>query len=215
MRMFKENEMNFGKSNYDDANSNNIDRQSTSSDDCSGDNKTAYDRRLRARRNGCVNDYEDSMSMNGDNSKDLVIESSDQVGGGGNATNADGDARPGHSKRTLKEKHFDSAVADSDNSDAHTVYKTSGDSMNRNKFDFIRARNFDEMQNGSATADHGGLVYQTGGANGTNEPNNGRAGDDATGHVNYASSDDLNQTNAASDHDDKMCSGSEDEGGGE
>uniref|UniRef100_A0A336MUE8 CSON006305 protein n=2 Tax=Culicoides sonorensis TaxID=179676 RepID=A0A336MUE8_CULSO len=73
-------------------------------------------------------------------------------------------------------------------------------------FDQIRARQLDEMQNNCDMSNH------ELGSSGNNGNNNGKLMDDTNEMRNYASSDDLNQT-MSSERDDKLGSGSEDEGG--
>lgn len=136
-----------------------------------------------------ANDYDDSISMNGDNSKDYLVTSS---GGSGNSDHI----KP--HRNVNKRTKFDYL----------------------NSFDAIRPRNIDEMQND----EHHRLITDATNndyrVNATNDNNQERCGgggssdDNGTNiNVNYASSDDLNQTNT-SEHDDKNLSGSDDESGG-
>lgn len=180
---------------------------------------------------GYANDYDDSLSMSGDNSKDLLVTSS--VSGGRTIrTNADG-AGGG----ALKRKHYDDIIVDSnDNNDIHKIYKSScGDAtaMGQNKFDYmksfdsIRPRNIEEIQSdehhrlmNTSSGSGGAGAMASSGTTGdyrvnSSDENGSRCGEDGNTNINvsYASSDDLNQTNA-SEHDDKMLSGSDDEGGG-
>ncbi|XP_063697979.1 retinal homeobox protein Rx [Culicoides brevitarsis] len=84
----------------------------------------------------------------------------------------------------------------------------------KNQFDTIRARQLDEMQNNCDMNNH----HEMGNNNNNNNNNNGSSANklanvdecSSSEMRNYASSDDLNQTMST---DDKMGSGSEDEGG--
>lgn len=134
-----------------------------------------------------ANDYDDSISMNGDNSKDYLVTSS---GGSGNSDHI-------KSHRNIKRTKFDYL----------------------NSFDAIRPRNVDEMQNDEhqRLTDGSNNDYRVNISNDNNQERCGGGGssdDNGTNiNVNYASSDDLNQTNT-SEHDDKNLSGSDDESGG-
>lgn len=177
---------------------------------------------------GFVTDYDDAISMNGDNSKDYIVSSSGAATGAGINNNSD-NGRTNH--RNAKRKHLNDNSGDGDNGNAiHKIYKNNcGDAaaMMPNKFDYmnnfdggIRPRSFDEMQND----EHQRMIeaaeneYRVGAGAGpsSDDMNGGRCTDDTNGNiinVNYASSDDLNQTNT-SEHDDKNLSGSDDETGG-
>lgn len=190
------------------------------------------DKLVNHSHEGFVTDYDDAISMNGDNSKDYMVSSSG--GGGGSAggpgmNNNSDNGRTSH--RNAKRKHLSDNGGDVDNGNAiHKIYKNNcGDAtaMMANKFDYmnnfdggIRPRSFDEMQN----EEHQRMIeaaeneYRVGGGAGPSSDgmNGGRCADDNNGNtanVNYASSDDLNQTNT-SEHDDKNLSGSDDESGG-
>lgn len=134
-----------------------------------------------------ANDYDDSISMNGDNSKEYLVTSS---GGSGNSDHI----KP---HRNVKRTKFDYL----------------------NSFDAIRPRNIDEMQNDEhqRLIDGSNNDYRVNVTNDNNQERCGGGGssdDNGTNiNVNYASSDDLNQTNT-SEHDDKNLSGSDDESGG-
>lgn len=161
-----------------------------------------------------VSDYDDSASVNGDNSKDFVV-------------SYGGDVDSARSVRNNKRKHSTENAGDGDVT--NKMYKNSvSDAMQAmpGKFDYmnsfdggIRARSFDEIQGeehqrmiGAAEGD-----YRGGGAGAGAMNDDSRCNDDNNGNhinVNYASSDDLNQTNT-SEHDDKNLSGSDDENGGE
>lgn len=135
-----------------------------------------------ASHDSYANDYDDSISMNGDNSKDYLVTSS---GGSGNSDHI-------KTHRNIKRTKFDYL----------------------NSFDAIRPRNIDEMQND----EHQRLIDGSNNDYRVNVPNDNNQGgssdDNGTNiNVNYASSDDLNQTNT-SEHDDKNLSGSDDESGG-
>lgn len=186
---------------------------------------------------GFVTDYDDAISMNGDNSKDYIVSSSGGGGGsagnGGTAMNNNNNSDNGRTNhRNAKRKHLNANGNDGDGGNAiHKMYKKNncGDSaaMMPNKFDYmnnfdggIRPRSFDEMQN----EEHQRMIeaaeneYRVGGGAGpsSDDINGGRCSDDNNGNminVNYASSDDLNQTNT-SEHDEKNLSGSDDESGG-
>lgn len=161
------------------------------------------------------NDFDESISMNGDN---YLVTSS------GTANNTDNN-RHNSTHRNAKRKHAkdDAGVNNDNNSVFHKMYKNNCGDIMQNKFDYlsnfdgIRPRNIDEMQND----DHHRMVDGSDGdyRNNGNEMNTNRCGggssdDGATNiNVNYASSDDLNQTNT-SEHDDKILSGSDDESGG-
>lgn len=166
------------------------------------------------------NDFDESVSMNGDN---YLVSSS------GGVNNTDNN-RLNSTHRNAKRKHAkDDAGADSENNSVfHKMYKNNCGDIMQNKFEYlsnfdgIRPRNIDEMQND----DHHRMVDGSDGdyRNMNNDMNSNRCGggggggggsdDGATNiNVNYASSDDLNQTNT-SEHDDKNLSGSDDENGG-
>lgn len=119
-----------------------------------------------------TNEFDDSISNNGDSVKDLS-----PVG--------------------LKRKSFD-------------------DDYLKN-FESIRARNFDEMQQ-QDSAKHQRLASGGGAGGGANEyrgigmMEQNKLGDDNDSNVNYASSEDLNQTNSI-EGGEKITSGSDDEGG--
>lgn len=189
------------------------------------------DKLVNHSHEGFVTDYDDAVSLNGDNSKDYIVSSS---GGGGGAPTMNNNSDSGRtiSHRSAKRKHLnENAAGDGDNGNAiHKIYKTNcGDAtaMMSNKFDYmnnfdgaIRPRSFDEMQND----EHQRMIeaadneYRVGAGTGpsADDMNGGRCPDDNNGNminVNYASSDDLNQTNT-SEHDDKNLSGSDDESGG-
>lgn len=178
---------------------------------------------------GFVTDYDDAISMNGDNSKDYIVSSSGGATGTSINNNSD-NGRTNH--RNAKRKHLNDNGGDGDNGNAiHKIYKNNcGDTaaIMPNKFDYmnnfdggIRPRSFDEMQN----EEHKRMIeaaeneYRVGGGAGPSSDGmngGGRCTDDNNGNiinVNYASSDDLNQTNT-SEHDDKNLSGSDDETGG-
>lgn len=169
-----------------------------------------------------ISDYDDSISINGDNSKDFVM----SYGGGGvsgSGTDADGNRLV----RNHKRKHSTENTIDSDVTTK--IYKNSiNDVMQTmpNKFDYmnnfdgnIRARNFEEIQNDEHHRMIGGATendYRNSNSGTTTINDDSRCNDDNNGNhinVNYASSDDLNQTNT-SEHDDKNMSGSDDENGG-
>lgn len=165
------------------------------------------------------NDFDESISMNGDN---YLVSSS------GNVSNTDNNRLNSTTHRNAKRKHAkDDSNAEGDNNSVfHKMYKNNCGDIMQSKFEYlssfdgIRPRNIDEMQND----DHHRMVdgsdndYRSmsgdlnanrgvGGGNGSSD-------DGATNiNVNYASSDDLNQTNT-SEHDDKNLSGSDDESGG-
>lgn len=180
---------------------------------------------------GYANDYDDSLSMSGENSKDLLVVTTSNSG----SSNDGARNQRSHADSAIgvKRKHFDEIIVDGDNNDIHKMYKADAAAaagLGPNKFDYmknfdgIRPRNIEEIQNDDhhrmmsvATAIGGGPVagsdYRI---NSPSDENGSRCGEDGNTNVNvsYASSDDLNQTNA-SEHDDKMMSGSDDEGGGE
>lgn len=138
---------------------------------------------------GYANDYDDSVSMNGDNSKDYLVTSS-----GGSSGNSE--QNKSHRINAKRNKYTD--------------YATNFDSG-------IRPRNLDEMQNDEhhqqRLVDDTNHDYRV---NVTDDNNTDRCGSDDNRtniNVNYASSEDLNQTNT-SEHDDKNLSGSDDESGG-
>lgn len=160
-----------------------------------------------------IGGYDDSTPMNGDNGSAL--------------------------SRGTKRRHTNDKISiDDDNSEEATAkaYKNNcNDGMLSNRFDYvgnfdvnggsIRARNFDEMQSDEhqRLIDTNNSEYRDAGGSGA-MTDDGRCGatagaiavDDNNGNhinVNYASSDDLNQTNT-SEHDDKNLSGSDDESGG-
>lgn len=225
VRQIKETKQYFIDSNYG-SNTTNHREPPCDTYDCSSDKNT--DKNGQQVHDGYVNDYDDSQSMNGDNSKDLLVTSS---GAGGNRSDTDGG---------VKRKHFDDIIVDSDNNDIHKMYKSGcGDAgtvpaaagMGPNKFDYmkgfdgIRPRSFEEIQSDEhhrlVAVSSGGGGVGGGGAgdyrvNSSDEQVGNRCNEDSTANisVSYASSDDLNQTNA-SEHDDKNLSGSDDEGGGE
>lgn len=118
-----------------------------------------------------VNDYDDSLSMNGDSSKDLLISSSGNgSASGGNSGNNNNNNNINNNEtngtmRSTKRKHFnsddDNIHVDSDNNDnLHKIYKNNcGDSMTttsstsapsvatslvQNKFDYMK--NFDSIR---------------------------------------------------------------------
>lgn len=153
------------------------------------------------------NDFDDSVSMNGDS---YVVSSSASTDH--NRLNSGG-------HRSAKRKHGKDESGPAGDSDANTVfhkmYKNNCGDMMQNKFDYlnnfdgIRPRNIDEMQVDATDADYRNM---------SSDMNSGRCGggsDDGAANinVNYASSDDLNQTNT-SELDDKNLSGSDDESGG-
>lgn len=176
------------------------------------------------------NDFDDSSApLNGGENYH-----SGNAGGGSNASNNNDSNRLNSTHhRAAKRKHAkDDPNGDSDsNTVFHKMYKNNcGDMMMSNKFEYlsnfdgIRPRNIDEMQNcddphsetdyrqltNEMNANRGGSSGGGGGGNG-----GGSSDDGGTNiNVNYASSDDLNQTNT-SEHDDKNLSGSDDESGGE
>lgn len=193
------------------------------------------DKLVNHSHEGFVTDYDDAISMNGDNSKDYMVSSSSGGGSAGINNNSD-NGRTNH--RNAKRKHLNDnngggsgGGGDGDNGNAiHKIYKNNcsdATAMMPTKFDYmnnfdggIRPRSFDEMQN----EEHQRMIeateneYRVGGGAGpsSDDMNGGRCTDDNNGNminVNYASSDDLNQTNT-SEHDEKNLSGSDDESGG-
>lgn len=172
------------------------------------------------------NDFDETVPMNGDN---YLVSSS----GGGGVNNTDNN-RHNSTHRGAKRKHAkDDAGGDNDNNTVfHKMYKNNCGDMMSNKFEYlsnfdgIRPRNIDEMQNDDhhRMADGSDTDYR----NMSGEMNSNRCGGGGGGgggggssddgganiNVNYASSDDLNQTNT-SEHDDKNLSGSDDESGGQ
>lgn len=135
-----------------------------------------------------VNEFDDSLSNNGDSSKELIDNSS------------------------TKRQRFD----DINDMNGMLKYKNNGDGTKGSSFDYmksfegIRARSFDDIQND----EHQRLLPGSGEyrLNATSDELN-RNCDENGASANYASSDDLNQTNS-SDHGDKVLSGSEDESNG-
>ncbi|XP_037034880.1 retinal homeobox protein Rx isoform X2 [Bradysia coprophila] len=135
-----------------------------------------------------VNEFDDSLSNNGDNSKELIDTNS------------------------TKRQRFDEI----NDMNGMLKYKNNGDgTIKGSSFDYmksfegIRARNFDDIQND----EHQRLLPGSGEyrLNATSDELNRNCDENgASASVNYASSDDLNQTNS-SDHGDKVLSGSEDE----
>lgn len=190
------------------------------------------DKLVNHSHEGFVTDYDDAISMNGDNDN---VSSSGGTSGTPMNNNSDNNGRTNH--RNVKRKHLndnnDGGSGGSDNGNAiHKIYKNNcGDAtaMMPNKFDYmnnfngsIRTRSFDEMQND----EHQRMIeaaeneYRVGGVGAgplsDDIVNGSRCTDDNNGNMinaNYASSDDLNQTNT-SEHDDKNMSGSDDESGG-
>lgn len=166
------------------------------------------------------NDFDESVSMNGDN---YLVSSS------GSVSNTDNN-RLHSTHRNAKRKHAkDDTAGDSDNNSVfHKMYKNSCGDMMQNKFEYlsnfdgIRPRNIDEMQNedhhhrmgDGSDADYRNMSGDMN-ANrcGAGSDDGGGGGGSTNINVNYASSDDLNQTNN-SEHDDKNLSGSDDESGG-
>ncbi len=137
-----------------------------------------------------VNEFDDSLSNHGDNSKELIDTNS------------------------TKRQRFD----DINDMNGMLKYKNNGDGTKGSSFDYmksfegIRARNFDDIQND----EHQRMLPNSGDyrLNATSDELNRNCDENgASGNVNYASSDDLNQTNS-SDHGDKILSGSEDESNG-
>lgn len=138
-----------------------------------------------------VNEFDDSLSNNGDNSKELI------------------------DTNTTKRQRFD----DINDMNGMLKYKNNGDgTIKGSTFDYmksfegIRARNFDDIQND----EHQRLMPGSGEyrLNATSDELNRNCDENgASASVNYASSDDLNQTNS-SDHGDKVLSGSDDESNG-
>lgn len=184
------------------------------------------DKLVNHSHEGFVTDYDDTISMNGDNSKEYIVSSSGNNGGNVVGTNNNMDnGRTNH--RNAKRKHLnDGSGGGGGGDDAHKMYKNNcGDTtaMMPNKFDYmsnfdgsgIRPRSFDEIQNErmmEATENE----YRIGGNAETSvdDMNGGRCTDERNGNmINYASSDDLNQTNT-SEHDEKNLSASDDESGG-
>lgn len=180
------------------------------------------DKLLNHSHEGFVNDYDDAISMNGDNSKDYIVTTGPRI-------NNNSDNGRTNLQRNAKRKHLSDSGGDGDNGNAaiHKIYKNNcGDATAMmpdymNNFDGgIRPRSFDEMQNN----EHHRMIeaaeneYRVGAGAGpsSDDINGGRCTDDNNGNminVNYASSDDLNQTNT-SEHDDKNLSESDDESGG-
>lgn len=163
-------------------------------------------------------DYDDAGSLNGDSNKEYLVSSS--------SGSVNGD-RFNASHRNLRRKHGkDDGSVDMDNNkvfykmyknncgEAATIPPTKFDYMN--SFDGIRARSLGDMQNddqqsGNNASENDYRINVT-----DDMSNRCSASSDDNGaniNVNYASSDDLNQTNT-SEHDDKNMSGSDDEGGG-
>lgn len=163
-------------------------------------------------------DYDDAGSSNGDSNKDYLVSSS--------SGSVNGD-RFGATHRSLRRKHGkDDGPVDMDNNkvfykmyknncgEAATIPPTKFDYMNT--FDGIRARSIGDMQtddqhSGNNASDNDYRINVT-----DDMTNRCSASSDDNGaniNVNYASSDDLNQTNT-SEHDDKNMSGSDDDGGG-
>lgn len=139
-----------------------------------------------------VNEFDDSLSNNGDNSKELIDTN--------NSTK-----RP----RFDEINDMNGMLKYKNNSDG-TIKGSSFDYMK--SFEGIRARNFDDIQND----DHQRLLPGSGEYRlnaPSDELNRNCDENGASASVNYASSDDLNQTNS-SDHGDKVLSGSEDESNG-
>lgn len=137
-----------------------------------------------------VNEFDDSLSNNGDNSKELI------------------------DTNNTKRQRFDEI----NDMNGMLKYKNNGDGTKGSNFDYmknfdgIRARNFDDIQND----EHQRLLPSSGEyrVNPTSDELNRSCDENgASANVNYASSDDLNQTNS-SDHGDKVLSGSEDESNG-
>ena len=187
------------------------------------------------------NDFDDSsVPLNGgDNYHSGNASSGSGGGGGGGTVNNNDSNRLNSTHRATKRKHAkDDPSGDSDsNTVFHKMYKNNcGDMMMSNKFEYlsnfdgIRPRNIDEMQNcddqhrlgGDSDTDYRQLANEMnanrcgggGGGGGGNGGGGGSSDDGGTNiNVNYASSDDLNQTNT-SEHDDKNLSGSDDESGG-
>lgn len=161
-------------------------------------------------------DYEDAASLNGDNGKDYLVSSS--------SGNVNGDRYNRHPKRKHG-KDMDASVDMDNNKVFYQMYKNNcgeAAAMPANKFDYmthfdgIRARSIGDMQNDDQhsvnnVSDGDYRINVT-----DDMSNRCSASSDDNGaniNVNYASSDDLNQTNT-SEHDDKNLSGSDDEGGG-
>lgn len=222
VRQIKENKPYFIDSNYTNNTDNHREPPQCDSYECGNDKNN--DKNGQQMHECYVNDYDDSLSMNGDNSKDLLVTSS------GNGGTAIGNRSRAQADGGVKRKHFDEIIVDSDNNDIHKIYKSGcGDAtpMGPNKFDYmkgfdsLRPRNFEEIQ----SDEHHRLMAVSSGGSGnaggdyrvnSSDEHGSRCGDDGGANLNvsYASSDDLNQTNA-SEHDDKVMSGSDDEGGGE
>ncbi|XP_055315481.1 retinal homeobox protein Rx [Sitodiplosis mosellana] len=168
-------------------------------------NTTANDKNNHSHEN----DFDESVSMNGDN---YLVSSS------GNTDNN----RLNSIHRNTKRKHAkDDAGADSDNNSVfHKMYKNNCGDIMQNKFEYlsnfdgIRPRNIDEMQNDDHRISDGDYRNISSELNANRCGAGGGGSDDGATNinVNYASSDDLNQTNT-SEHDDKNLSGSEDESG--
>lgn len=221
VRQIKENKPYFIDSNYTNNTENHRDAKCDSYE-CGNDKNN--DKNGQQMHECYVNDYEDSLSMNGDNSKDLLV-----ANGGSNGLGIGNRARA-NIEGGVKRKHFDEIIVDSDNNDIHKIYKSGcgdGTPMGPNKFDYmksfdsLRPRNFEEIQSdehhrmmavSSAGSGNTGPDYRVN----SSDEHGSRCGDDGAGNLNvsYASSDDLNQANT-SEHDDKAMSGSDDEGAGE
>lgn len=160
------------------------------------------------------NDFDESVSVNGDN---YLVSSS------GSVSNTDNNRLNSTQLRNAKRKHAKDDTDCDKNSVFHKMYKNNCGDMMQNKFEYlsnfdgIRPRNIDEMQNDDhhrmADASDGDYRNLPGEMN-ANRCSGAGSDDGATNiNVNYASSDDLNQTNT-SEHDDKNLSGSDDESGG-
>lgn len=170
------------------------------------------------------NDYDDSLSMSGENCKDTGSNSEGVRNQRSHADNASG----------VKRMHFEEIIVDGDNTDIHKMYKSGcGDAtamagLGSKQFDYmknfdgLRPRNIEEIQSdehhvrmlsaATASGPGGENEYRI---NSSSDENGSRCGEDGNTNVNvsYASSDDLNPTHSG-EHDDKMMSGSDDEGGG-